>query len=281
MQIFYLKDKEQLLSRIKFTLKLRLFFIVAILSVIPIISYLLKLGEIKFLRITLILLIWIIGIFIFDQFIKQKKLSVKEIENIYLIGSSLEYFLFIILSYFLGGIGWIGFFYGSIMLVFVFLCTEPKKAFIFSFYVILITGLFFYLEFKNIIPHQKVFEFDPSKNIAYLLTTFIAFAGFVLAVALNLFNFSSALNKKSQEIMNVYNEIETLKNTLEIRVEARKKELEELVKGLDSEVKRKTKELQKRIEELEDVNKKIIERELEMIKIKREIKSIKKEHNIK
>lgn len=280
MPVFYIEDKKQLLSRIKLTLRLRIIFIVSFLAILPIISYFLKIGENKFLRLASVLLVWLVGVFVFEKFIKQKTLSSKKIEIIYLIGASFEYFLFIILSYFLGGIGWIGFFYGSIILVFAFLCTEPKKAFLFSFYVVFITGLFFYLEFKNIIPHQKIFEFDPSSNLAYLVTTFIAFAGFVLAVALNLFNFSSALNKRNQEVMDVYNQIETLKDTLEVRVEAKKRELEELVKGLDDEVKRKTKELQEKIKELEETNKKIIERELEMIKIKREIKLLKEKHNI-
>lgn len=277
MQSFFLQDKNELVSRIKLTIKLRIIFLVSLLFLAPVLVYFLKLGEKSFLRIVSLILIWITGCLIFEKVISQKKLSTNQIERIYFISAFFEYILFVLISYLFGGIGWVGFFYGAIALNFIFLCVEPKKIFTFAFYIVILTGLFFYLEWEGFIPHQKFFEFDLSRNTAYVITTFIAFAGFVLSVALNLNNFSQGLNMKSEEIFRVYKEIDELKNTLEVRIEARKREFEELVKGLDEEVKRKKTELKKKIEELELVNKKIIERELEIARIKKEIKSLKEE----
>jgi len=275
MPVFYTQDKKELIDRIKLTTRLKIFFIMIFLILTPFIVFFLKLGEKNFSRMTIVLLLWLVSVLFFERLIRPKRLTSRIIGNFYFLFSLWESFLFVLLIYFLGGIGWIGFFYASVFLVFAFLCLEPKRAFIFSLWIIFLVGVLFFLEWQKYIPHQKFFDFDLSSDIAYLITTFIGFSGFVLVVAFNLNNFSMALNKKNEEIINIYKKIEDLKNALEIRVEARKRELQELVGSLDLEVKRKKKELQQKIDELEKENKKIIERELEIIKIKKEIKELK------
>ncbi len=61
-----------------------------------------------------------------------------------------------------------------------------------------------------------------------------------------------------------------LKNTLEIRVKAREEELKELAKELERRIRERKREIEERIKQLDKIRKLIVERELKMIKLKKE-----------
>ena len=87
-----------------------------------------------------------------------------------------------------------------------------------------------------------------------------------------------------RELEKTKKELEEIRTTLEIRVQARTKELERLAESLDEQVKEKTKELKRRLGELERFQRLTVGRELKMIELKKalqqaqdEIKKLKKE----
>lgn len=74
---------------------------------------------------------------------------------------------------------------------------------------------------------------------------------------------------------------EEVKAALEIRVEARTRELKELAENLEDQIRERTGDLQKRVLELERLHKLTVGRELKMIELKKEIKKLKEELEVK
>lgn len=85
------------------------------------------------------------------------------------------------------------------------------------------------------------------------------------------------LIKKNKEIQKLNLQLEETKVVAEIKIRSRTKELEELADSLDGQVKKRTKELEEKIKDLEKIKRLSIGRELKMIELKKEIKSLKKE----
>ena len=76
-------------------------------------------------------------------------------------------------------------------------------------------------------------------------------------------------------------ELEELKNSLEQTVKERTTELEELKTGLEQTVIERTKTLEEKVEELKLVNRLMVDRELKMVELKKEIEELKKANQIK
>lgn len=85
------------------------------------------------------------------------------------------------------------------------------------------------------------------------------------------------LIRKTREIKRLNLHLEETKTVAEIKIRSRTKELEELADSLDGQVKKRTKELEEKIKDLEKIKRLSIGRELKMIELKKEIKSLKKE----
>jgi len=120
-------------------------------------------------------------------------------------------------------------------------------------------GALFYL-----LPAKEIFR--PALDLGLLLGS-----GSLVAWITN------SLQRYYSNLLEIQDEIETARTTLEIKVKARTEELEELAESLDEKVKEKTKELQERLEELEKFHRLAVGRELRMINLKKEIKKLKEE----
>ncbi|HCI05704.1 MAG: hypothetical protein UX26_C0002G0017 [Parcubacteria group bacterium GW2011_GWC1_45_9] len=76
-------------------------------------------------------------------------------------------------------------------------------------------------------------------------------------------------------------ELEDLKNNLEQTVKERTAELEKLKTGLEQTVTERTKTLEEKVEELKLVNRLMVDRELKMVELKKEIEELKKANQVK
>ncbi|MBI4359158.1 MAG: hypothetical protein HY577_01030 [Candidatus Nealsonbacteria bacterium] len=73
------------------------------------------------------------------------------------------------------------------------------------------------------------------------------------------------------ELKKTKQELEEAKAVLEIRVEERTKQLQDLTKSLEEKIEERTKELQEKLEDLGRFNKLVVDRELRMIELKKEL----------
>ncbi|MDD5750249.1 MAG: HAMP domain-containing protein [Candidatus Pacebacteria bacterium] len=86
-----------------------------------------------------------------------------------------------------------------------------------------------------------------------------------------------SFNKMADDLKKSRADLEESKDVLEIKVKARTRELQELNKNLEEKVCERTKELQDRLDELERSHRLMINRELKMIELKKELKEKEKE----
>ncbi len=97
----------------------------------------------------------------------------------------------------------------------------------------------------------------------------VLFSDFILAIA-----YGFLFNKVTTE--NIEKDYK-VKQELKIEVEEKTKKLRLLTENLDKKIHEKTEELQKKVVELEKFKSLMINRELEMIKLKKEIRRIKEQ----
>lgn len=149
--------------------------------------------------------------------------------------------------------------FGYILIFIVFGFLRERKTLILSWFfsVVSYSVLFFLLLKKEI--------FIPFLDLGLI-------SGFFILIYL----FSDSLRKYSLSLLEIQDELEIERLTLEIKINARTRELRELAENLDEEVKKRTKELQEKIEELEKFHRLAVDRELKMIELKKEIERLKK-----
>ena len=118
-----------------------------------------------------------------------------------------------------------------------------------------------------------------SKNLIYPLKKIIFWADRIIQGKIKE-ELSIITNDELLEVIEhlrrMYEEIEDVRVTLEIKIKARTKELEELTGRQEETIQERTKEIQKRAEELERFNQLAVGRELKMIELKKEIEKLKK-----
>lgn len=94
-------------------------------------------------------------------------------------------------------------------------------------------------------------------------------------MARNINQLSDILKKKEDEVKKALLEAEISEKVLKIRVDAKTRELRELGKNLENQVEERTREIQDKVKELEQFRELTLGREMEMIKLKEEIKRLK------
>jgi len=88
---------------------------------------------------------------------------------------------------------------------------------------------------------------------------------------------ANVLTQREKTLGEKTRQMEEIKASLEVKVRARKQELEKLSASLEEKVKSRMNELQNKMVELENFNKIAVDRELEMIELKKEIKALEEE----
>jgi PAS domain S-box-containing protein len=131
-------------------------------------------------------------------------------------------------------------------------------------------------EFGEVLERKTIFLTKEKKEIPFLLN-FSQIKDGLIFVGKDIKEMIEYQEKLEKEVKKRTEELEEAKNVLEIKVRARTRELSEFTKSLEEKVKEKTKELQEKLEELERFQKSAVERELEMVELKKEIERLKKE----
>lgn len=118
-----------------------------------------------------------------------------------------------------------------------------------------------------------------SQNITYPLKKLIDWSGKVIKgetkEKISIIT-DDEISEMVEYLKEMVGELESAKEILEIRVEARTIELKQLTEKQEDIIEERTRELQKKIKELEKFQKLAVGRELRMIELKKEIKKLKK-----
>lgn len=276
------EEFKDLLSRVRTTFKLReiplLIFLVEVV--------LIRLTNlISFLRpyqldlILLAIIVWLASTPLFRFLVKKQK-TVTGLNNLYLgYNILIELPLMSWMVYFIGGAESIGAILYCFIIVYTSIIFSRKRSLIVISAATLYYSLIVFLPYFNIISyeHPVLFSSGAYQNLNYLTSHLLIVVPTFYLIGIATSIFTNLLKERTKELNKIKEFLEESKNILEIKVNARTKELKELAKSLDIQVKERTIELQNKINDLERFQKLIVDRELRMVELKKEIKNLKKE----
>ena len=228
--------------------------------------------------IPIVLITWYV-VYFFNEKILAKAETVDQVQKLYLRLLLIEIFLLTIIIHYLGGIEWVGpIFY--ILIISLGMVILPRKKSRNLFFIVLgFFGLLVSLEFFEIIPHHHLFQEYVGLNLhlslSYTVTTFIVIMAFVFFSSDMINSFLENLRVKRKELAVAQEEAEKAKFVLEEKVKERTNELEVMTKNLEDQVKGRTKELEKKLKDFEKMNRVMINREIKMVELKKEIENLK------
>ena len=111
------------------------------------------------------------------------------------------------------------------------------------------------------------------------LVSLIFFFGaiFVVVTIGLIFSTVSAVGKRSVQLKEANKQLDEAKRVFESEVKARTEEIEKSKKALEKEIGLRTAELELKVKELESTNKLMVDRELKMVEMKRELDALRKQ----
>lgn len=229
------------------------------------------------------LITWLASAFVFRILTKKQK-TAAGLSNLYLGYNVLfELFLLSLIVYFVGGMESIGAIFYCFIIVYTSVVFSKKRALIVSSAASIYYSLVVLLPYFDIVPFKHFLYpfFNLYQNLNYVIANFLFVipSFYLIGLAANIL--TDLFRKRTEELSRTKTLLEDSRAILEIKVKARTEELKELAASLDEQVKERTKELQEKLEELKKFQKLTVGRELKMIELKKEIKELKKELEMK
>lgn len=270
------QEIKDLIHQSRIGSRFRLLLVGGGILVFPLIAYALNFRSDIILRFAFIFIGYLIIIGIFNFFIRKQKKE-RRIYELNFVHIILDFSFIVFLMHYGGGISWIIPFAYMGALAFAYIVLPRTESFLLTLFLLLIVNGLVVLEYFGFLNHHSVFvTFDIYNNFKYVIATLSAFFGLIISTAITLNFFAGSIREKNNLLKERVKEAQEIKDGLEIRVRARKRELEELTKKLDSEAQKKSKELKEKFKELQEINQQTVKRELRMLELKKEIKELKK-----
>lgn len=219
--------------------------------------------------------------FISNYFVK-KQTDIEKANFICFIHWLITITLIALVVYYLGSIWWIGIALLMLPVMYSNIWLSKKRGLFLAIYASFCYAGIGLLEYFGIIPHQAFFYVSSElyQDSFYVLIT-IAVGSLVvfpyIAYIVNMF--SDLLKRRSDELVETYEQLKDTKEILEVRVKARTRELEEFNQSLEQKIIKRTKELEEKVKELEKFQKFAVGREIKMVELKNELKKLKKINN--
>ena len=219
--------------------------------------------------------------FISNYFVK-KQTDIEKANFICFIHWLITITLIALVVYYLGSIWWIGIALLMLPVMYSNIWLSKKRGLFLAIYASFCYAGIGLLEYFGIIPHQAFFYVSSElyQDSFYVLIT-IAVGSLVvfpyIAYIVNMF--SDLLKRRSDELVETYEQLKDTKEILEVRVKARTRELEEFNQSLEQKIVKRTKELEEKVKELEKFQKFAVGREIKMVELKNELKKLKKINN--
>lgn len=191
--------------------------------------------------------------------------------------------LITIMIHYLGSLEGHAWFIYSFLVIVANITLSRKQGIFITLWVLICCAVLVFSEYLKIIPHQTVFInieggydslFSIITDLFGIICLGFGFTAFISGL------FSGVYKEISNKLRKTTVDLEEIKTTLEIKVQARIKELKELTQNLDKQVKERTEELQEKVEELEKFQKLAVGREIKMIELKEKIKELEEKEKL-
>jgi len=270
------KKVEEIKKQILIGSRFRLFIVGTGILIFLILIFFIEFKKDFILRFVSVFLSYVIFIVIFIFLFKRQK-EEKKIRDLNFLHILIDFIFLFFLIHYGGGISWV--LHAALLgfLAYSWIVLSRKYAIFMSVFSILAISGIGAFEYFGLLPNRSPFNFGFYNDPNYVFTTIILLCGLISMISITLNFFAGNLRRQSELLEKNYRENETIKESLEIQVQARRGELGEISKKLDLEVLKKEGDLNQKMEELEETNKTTIKRELRMIELKKEIKKMKEE----
>ena len=271
-------EVKDIINKIEVTLRIRAITLASFLLAVSVFWWLNFFSYSNYIWLTIVsIALWLVSAFVLRALINKGK-TVSGISNLYFLYSAIfELGLLTIIVFTNGGIMWIGAIFYLFTIIYSNIVLSKIKGYLISLIAFLWFGGLVCLQYFKIIPFLPYAEASEILylNFNYIITTlsFLLLAFVLSGLSANVL--TDLLRKRTADLEKLRLQLEETKVVLEIRVRARTRELEEIANTLDEQVKERTQELQEKITDLKRFQSLAVNRELKMIKLKKEMKIIK------
>ncbi|MBU4351326.1 hypothetical protein L6250_03840 [Candidatus Parcubacteria bacterium] len=125
--------------------------------------------------------------------------------------------------------------------------------------------------FKQTDDKEKIIIADGMSDISLRAIELDRIAKMLIKRDFSLMEVKEKREAELVELKKTKQALEEAKAVLEMRVEERTKQLQDLTRDLEEKIKERTRELQEKVEDLQRFNELVVDRELKMIELKKEL----------